>query len=176
MSTAVLTVPSAFHFRLTKHLVRRRPVSEEAAFIFSSTLKNGICKFDFIDMYIVPESEFSYRSLYGIELTSDCRAKVIKRAHDLNASLIELHSHPHARTSEFSPSDRSGFAEFVPHVWWRLKGRPYAAMVFGANDFDSLYWESNSHKPDGVLKLQLEDKELTPTELSFRHWDSNYEF
>jgi hypothetical protein len=41
----------------------------------------------------------------------------------------------------------------VPHLWWRLGGRPYAALVFGAETFDGLAW---NHSPaDAVPVVSL---------------------
>lgn len=131
--------------------------------------------FRFIEMHLVPPSEFGYKSLYGMELTDDCRAKVIKRAHDLGASLIEVHSHPKARAAEFSFSDHAGLADFVPHVWWRLKNKPYGAIVVGPNNFDSLSWSSNPRRPDGVLDLLVGEQRLAPTGLSLEHWEDSRE-
>jgi hypothetical protein len=155
-----------------KHLLPHRPKAEEAAFLFCRTLQTGTgTEFQFLDAHLVGPSEFSYKSLYGIELTDGCRATVIRRAHDLNASLLESHSHPRSAVAEFSPSDRSGFAAFVPHVWWRLKKKPYAALVMGPHGFDSLSWISNPERPDGVLDLIVGAERLRPTGLTFENWE-----
>ena len=95
---------------------------------------------------------------------------------DPTARLIEMHSHPRATVAEFSGSDRSGFAEFVPHVWWRLKKKPYAAIVVGPSSFDSLSWVSGPQRPDGVLDLQVGTERLRPTGLTFDNWERSHEF
>jgi hypothetical protein len=92
---------------------------------------------------------------------------MIKRAHDLNASVIELHSHPFSKHAEFSPSDLSGFSEFIPHVWWRLKGRPYAAIVLAPTGFDSLAWLENPTTPNGLLQIQAGSTLITPTGFTY---------
>jgi hypothetical protein len=68
------------------------------------------------------------------------RARVIKLAHERNAILLEVHSHPSGQPACFSPADIFGLVEFVPHIRWRLKGKPYAALVFGRNSVDGLAW------------------------------------
>ncbi|HSY92703.1 MAG TPA: hypothetical protein VK812_15110 [Candidatus Binatus sp.] len=177
MSSPHLTIPPDEHRLLLTHLLPPRPRSEEAAFVFCQVqLTNGEMEFCFLETYLVASEEFNSRSLYGIELTDTCKAKVIKRAHDLGASLLELHSHPRASTVEFSASDRHGFEDFVPHVWWRLKKKPYAAVVVGPGNFDSLYWTTNAKSPDGILELQVGDRRLTPTGLTIKHWDLAYGF
>jgi hypothetical protein len=171
MLNSSLIIPPDAHGALLNHLLPPRTDSEEAAFIFCQTqLVDAGAEFRFLEAYLVATEEFNYRSLYGIELTDTCRAKVIKRAHDLNASLLELHSHPRTSTVEFSASDRGGFDDFVPHVWWRLKKQPYAAVVVGPQNFDSLCWITNAKTPDSVLDLQVGDRRLTPTGLTLKHW------
>jgi hypothetical protein len=177
MSCSRLIIPPDQHASLLKHLLPARPRAEEAAFAFCQAQQaDGGVEFHFLEAHLVKPVEFNYRSLHGIELTDACRANVIKRAHDLDASLLELHSHPRATIVEFSPSDRSGFAEFVPHVWWRLKKRPYAAVVVGPDNFDSLSWITNAKRPDSALDLQVGDRCLTPTGLTLKNWDRPYDF
>jgi hypothetical protein len=176
MAAAFLQIPRTAYSRLLKHLLPRRPRSEEAAFVFCRVLAtNSEVQFQFLDLYPVPAGDFEYKSMFGIVLNDLCRAKVIKRAHDLNASLLELHSHPKASTAEFSPSDRSGFAEFVPHVWWRLKQRPYAAIVVSPAGFDSLFWITNATRPDGVLQVNVGERRLIPTGRTFEVYEGLHE-
>jgi hypothetical protein len=177
MATFSLCIPRKQHGVLMKHLLPRRSKTEEAAFIFCRDASvDGEMEFQFLDLHLVSPREFNYKSLYGLELTDGCRAEVIKRAHDLNSSLIEMHSHPRASLVKFSGSDRSGFEEFVPHVWWRLKKKPYAAIVVGPSGFDSLSWVSSPGRPDGVLDLRIGDERLTPTGLTFDNWELRHEF
>ena len=42
--------------------------------------------------------------------------------------------HRQGDPAEFSASDRKGLESFVPHVWWRLRHRPYLALVFRGDD------------------------------------------
>jgi hypothetical protein len=175
MATALLEIPPATYSCLLKHLLPPRPKSEEAAFVFCRALANNSeVHFHLLEHYLVPASDFEYKSMFGIVLNDRSRAKIIKRAHDLDASLVEMHSHPKSFAAEFSPSDRSGFAEFVPHVWWRLKQRPYAAIVVGPGGFDSLFWVTNATRPDGVLAVNA-GEHLIPTGRTFEAWDGDYE-
>jgi len=153
---------------IRSHLIPLRPKAEEAAFVYAR-FERGT--FEFVEWYPVPASDFVHRSLYHIELTDGCRAKTIKRAHDLKCSIIEFHSHPHARVVRFSPSDCLGFREYVPHVSWRLKGRPYGAVVVSPRGFDSLVWIANPNLPDGAAELVLEGRVLHPSGLSFEKGD-----
>jgi len=176
MPLSHLTIPGRRYAALMKHLLPHFPKAEEAAFVFCQARPSpGGTEFQFLEAHPVQRQEFSFRSLYGMELTDACRARVIKRAHDLNASLLEVHSHPRASLAEFSGSDLRGFAEFVPHVWWRLKNRPYAAIVVAPGGFDSLSWISGPQHADGVLDLLVGDEHLRPTGLTFEHWRRPHE-
>jgi hypothetical protein len=79
-------------------------------------------------------------SLRHVVLADDVRPRVIKTAWDRNECLIEAHSHGPRGHAEFSPSDLLGFEEWVPHVTWRLRGRPYAALVVAGDKWDALVW------------------------------------
>lgn len=115
----------------------------------------------------MPDNGFIIRSPYHFELTEQMRATVIKKAHDLDASIVELHSHKGSRWAEFSESDLFGFQEFVPHVWWRLKGRPYIAVVVSHTSFDGLVWLTNPNIPQRLDGIVTENSFLRPTKLTF---------
>ena len=86
------------------------------------------------------------------ELDDDVRAGVIKRAHNLNACLIEFHTHPMPGGACFSPSDIKGLKELAPQLLWRLKKRPYVAVVVAPDGLDALAWTSEGvRQVDGIL-------------------------
>jgi len=125
---------------IRSHLLESARGTEEVAFVFATwdALKGG--RFRAVDWYAVPPGGFLFCSAWHFELSDETRGLVIKRAHDLGVSLIEVHSHIDPEPPAFSPSDLYGFEEFVPHVWWRLRGRPYAAFVMSAGGLDGLAW------------------------------------
>jgi hypothetical protein len=155
MSKVILALPQKVHRALWDHLLPQRLEAEQAAFVFARLESNGdSARFGYLDWVPIPEVGFEYRSDVYLELADISRAKVIKQAHDLGASLIEFHSHTGAWPAAFSPSDLDGFTEFVPHVWWRLRGRPYAAVVVSRDSFDGLVWRKNPESPErlqGIL-------------------------
>jgi len=122
------------------------------------------------EMSLLSPDAFTSRSAYYLELTDETRARVMKRAHDLHAVLIEVHSHPHQVQAEFSPSDLSGFATFVPYVKWRLPGRPYAAVVHGCRTFDALIWESDKRMPGRLHEMTVDGNQYAPTGHTLAHW------
>lgn len=141
MSRAVINLDDERLNRLRRHLLPARSSCEEAAFLFARPehTSDGLV-FEVVEIYLVPPEGFTARSEYYLELSDATRAAVIKKAHDLDAALIEFHSHPKQREACFSWSDLHGFDEFVPHVMWRLNGRPYAAVVMALDSIDALFW------------------------------------
>jgi hypothetical protein len=103
----------------------------------------------------MPSEAFEYQSAHHVTLRDETRPEIIKWAGDANACLVEVHSHGDDGVAAFSPSDLWGFAEWVPHVRWRLRGRPYAAIVTAGDTFDALAWVDAKHDPVQVIALQV---------------------
>lgn len=170
----VIQLAAATYHALRTHLLPRPLHAEEAAFLFAKVSdEDGSLTFTVVDWYPVPPEGFATRSLYYLELTDETRAFVIKKAHDLGCALIEMHSHAGHSAAAFSPSDRNGFEEFVPHALWRLKGRPYAAVVMTTHSADALAWR-RTDEPLQVTSLTLDDGSVISTTrltLSMKHDD-----
>lgn len=162
--------------RVQGHLLPIGGECEEAAFLFTQPLESegGTVLHAFEEMLIPPEG-FVSRSGYYLELSDESRASVIKRAHDLKAGLIECHSHPTQRRACFSWSDLHGFDEFVPHVRWRLGGRPYGAIVFAPGSIDALVWVGPGRQALPVGSVRADRSHLKPTGLTVRNWEDIYE-
>lgn len=154
MRQVYLELPLDVYRRVRPHLLSDLN-NESAAFLFVRPENNpDATLFSCVDEYLVPVSGYRFRSGYHLELAEHVQAEVIKRAHDLGASLVELHSHVGHWPARFSESDFMGFSEFVPHVWWRLKGAPYFAIVMAGSGIDGIAWLEKPEKPqllDGLL-------------------------
>ena len=98
---------------------------------------------------LIEAEDFNLQSGYHVELADEVRPDLIKRAWEEEACVIEVHSHLDG-PARFSWSDLAGFDEWVPHMRWRLRGRPYAALVFAPDDFDALVWNGDT----GANRLQ----------------------
>jgi hypothetical protein len=155
-----------FFAEIRGHLLPPRHKVEEAAFAFAERVREGDLLFRAVEWHAVPPEGFVSRSAYHMELTDETRAHAIKRAHDLGASLVELHSHLWPAPPRFSPTDQDGFHEFVPHVWWRLKAKPYFAIVLSVGGFDGLAWTDNPLSPFRLNGLLTGDGLLEPTPIS----------
>ena len=100
-------------------------------------------------------SDIASQSARHVVLADDVRPRVIKTAWDRNQCLIEAHSHGPGGQAEFSPSDMLGFEEWVPHVRWRLGGRPYAALVLAGDTWDALVW--TDRVPVAPVAIEITD-------------------
>ena len=157
---------------LYSHLFPPDGYCEEAGFLY--------CKLDIHEservltvqeMDLLAPTAFSTRSPYYLELSSESRSQVMKRARHLDAVLAEVHSHPHQQRAEFSPRDVSGFDPFLRYVRWRLPGKPYAALVHGGVTFDALVWEPEGTIPGPLQTLLVDDTYYTPTGLTLENWN-----
>jgi hypothetical protein len=103
---------------------------------------------------VVPEVGFESRSEFHLVLRDDVRAEIIKWAWDMGASLVEAHSH-RVGDAAFSWSDLMGLQEWVPHLWWRLRGRPYGAIVLDGETVDALAWIEGANTPEQVAEVEI---------------------
>jgi hypothetical protein len=166
-----ISVPANLYDRLHAHLLPPDSPAEQAAFLFAkSTTAHVGCRFEVIDYLLIEPEGIEYHSLGYLELTDATRARVIKKAHDLGTSLIEMHSHRLPFPAVFSPTDIAGLREFVPHVWWRLKGKPYLALVVAPDSFDAFAWLTHPKKPKSIDYLLVGRRIIRPTGLSAKQW------
>ena len=163
---ATLAVPSRIHAQLIDHLLDSKV--EQVAFLLAAQEGNaGRLCLRVRDLVCMPEKDLDRQSAAHVSLAEDVRPQLIKWAFDSGACLVEAHSHLSDHPAMFSSTDLAGLREFVPHVWWRLRGRPYMALVFSRTGFDALAWISARDKPEPVAFLQVGAVEQRPTGLTF---------
>ena len=143
---------------------------EQGAFLFASPTGNRELRIT--DIATLRPEHFTMQTAYCLELQENVLQEMILRAHRTDAALVEAHSHPFARGRrvQFSPLDREGLADVGPHVSWRLPGRPYVALVFGWDAFDSLFWEGGERSPRGSVDLLVCGQVLCASRESERAW------
>lgn len=145
MSSATITIPKAVLLAIQAHLFPGNSRIEQGGFLLcaprAKELPYALLVEDWLplmrDDYVTQASDY-------LELSDAARARIIKLAHERNAILLEVHSHPSGQPACFSPADILGLVEFVPHIRWRLGGKPYAALVFGRSSIDGLAWFGDS--------------------------------
>jgi hypothetical protein len=115
--------------------------------------------------------DLEFRSDFHVSLKDHVRPQIIKWAWDHDGCLIEAHSHGQHGSATFSASDLHGFEEWVPHVRWRLKQRPYAAIVTAGDHFDALAWIHSPGAHEQIETLEVAGGEpyfATRTTLAWR--------
>ncbi|MCG8594176.1 MAG: Mov34/MPN/PAD-1 family protein [Kiloniellales bacterium] len=167
----ILKLTDDDHTRLWSHLLPQNTGNEQAAFLFCRTAQdNGGIVFEAVDHALFSPSDFAAQYDDYIELTDEARIGLIKRAHHSETALAELHSHPGPWPAAFSRSDRMGLRETVPHMRWRLKHRPYLAIVVAPSGFDALVWSQNANIPEPLAGIDVEGTLMTPTNNSLEGW------
>jgi hypothetical protein len=175
MSKLILRMERALRDALHRHLLPPDSDCEEAAFVFAKfTDVGGDFVFETVEHVFIPPEGFVHRSPKFLELKDEVRGRVIKRAHDLGAMVVEFHSHP-LYTAEFSWSDKRGLREFAPHVRWRLKKAPYGAIVVAPTGFDALFWVGASTEPVTLDEWCVDGVVSRPTALTLTHWENTDE-
>ncbi len=152
----VVSIPNCMFKRIRKALLPSNMKVEEVCFLFAD-VKSTDYEIHFMirEWHHVESAEYDFQSANHVALRDEMRPKIIKQAHDLNAALVELHSHLGEGPAQFSSSDICGFREFVPHVRWRLSNKPYAAAVFTQSDFDALVWVGDQNIPMPLTEIQI---------------------
>lgn len=163
-----LHVEPALHAQVMGHL-RSPGLAEQAAFMFALRRPDNDL-FDAVAGELMTRHDLAHQYSDYLELSDEARVRLVKRAHALGASLVELHSHPFPVPAAFSMADREGLRETVPHMWWRLANRPYFAIVVGPDDIDALAWLDNHSIPRPLDALVTGGARLTPTNNSLKGW------
>ncbi len=149
-----LDLPVGLKEELWSHLLQNE--TEQVAFVFAAVAADGdTTVFAAQDHYLAAPDDFRIHSEFHVELTDEARSRIIKRAGDTGTTLVELHSHPgDVWGAMFSPSDMYGFSDFVPHCRWRLRNRPYLAVVVSPAGADALAWTDQSGQPVALAAIR----------------------
>jgi hypothetical protein len=121
----------------------------------------------------MPPEAFEYQGAFHVALRDEIRPEVIKWAWDARRCLVEVHSHGDEGVAQFSASDVWGLEEWVPHVRWRLRGLPYAAIVTAGDTFDALAWIGDAAEPSQVERIEVDGDACRATgrTLARRSWE-----
>lgn len=132
---ASISFPKELFDELLSHLER----PEEVAFMLADPPTNGC--FRIRDLRIISCKRHLDDSTDRANLDDSIRSEVIQWAWETDACLVEAHSHGRwFLPVQFSGFDLDQFVDWVPHVRWRLRGRPYAALVTAGTQLDGLAW------------------------------------
>lgn len=171
MTSTILALSPSKKRDLWTHLLPQNSLQEQAAFLFCKRRTiDDRSVFTPVEMALLEPDDFAAQQDDYLELTDACRIRLIKRAHSLGASLVELHSHPRSQKISFSRSDRIGLQETVSHMRWRLKNCPYIAVVVGPCGFDALVWTDQSTVPGPLAGIRVGTALYEPTNASLDGW------
>ena len=56
---------------------------------------------------------------------------------------------------------------------WRLKRRPYIAIVVAPSGFDALVWYGDDTEPKSLAGIEVDDTLLTPTNITIGGWNED---
>lgn len=154
---------------LWRHLLPSPHELEEAAFLFVRQDPADPTRLICEDVRLLGPEDLVVQLPYHIELAEHVRPQLIKRAHDTGQILLEAHSHLGNRPVRFSDSDLFGFDEWVPHIRWRLKGRPYAAIVVSEGSYDGFAWMDITPERLDVIEVVGEGGMIATSLSSFQN-------
>lgn len=156
--------------RVRQHLLPPGSSLEHGAFLFCSYgLTEQTMTFECVEVMAMQPADYLEQATDYLELRDDTRARLIKRAHDSGLAIVETHSHPGPYPAALSDADLEGLAAFVPHVRWRLKNRPYAALVFARSGFDGLAWIGNDSPATQISRIETESSYVPATGLTLSY-------
>jgi hypothetical protein len=155
--TTFLDLQRGLRAQLWVHLLQNDV--EQVAIVFAAVdAQADAIVFRTKEVYLATPDDFEIHSGYHIELTDEARARIIKQAWDTGTTPVEFHSHPGDAgdlwPAMFSASDMYGFSDYVPHCRWRLRGRPYLAVVVSNNGFDALVWAGTDNEPAALYAIR----------------------
>lgn len=166
-----LDMPTGTRDKIWTHLSPNPASTEEAGFGLARFVSNDSeCQFSLFQWMALTDSDFLYKDSDYLHMTDEARVRIIKAAHSNDACLVEFHSHPFPCDAEFSFADRNGFKEFVPQIWWRLKQKPYLAVVVGPENFDGLAWLQDPESPIALNEINDGEVAEKATGLSIISW------
>lgn len=150
----------SFPKKIFEDLVAHLDRPEEVAFMLADPPEDGC--FRIRELRIMGNERFTDQTDDFGRLDDAIRGEVIRWAWDTDACLIEAHSHGRLFLPvRFSGFDFDQFEEWVPHVRWRLGGRPYGALVTAGVQFDGLAWIGDS--PEAIERIMVDGRADLPT-------------
>lgn len=163
--TASINMKNNTLTEVMQHLFPKGDRREQGGFLFCN-FDAALQRFEVLEWQPLQGSDYAFQERDYLELADDTRAALIKKAHDMQASLVEVHCHPGQHKVAFSIADWMGFKDFVPHIRWRLAKRPYAALVFGQACVDGFAWIDDSKTPIAIKQISTETTSHATTGIS----------
>lgn len=171
MHGATITIPEAILVAVKAHLFPPNTRVEHGGFLLCAPCtEQSPYELSVQDWVPLLPGDYVTQASDYLELSDEACARIIRLAHERNAVLLEVHSHPSGQPACFSQADIAGLVEFVPHIRWRLKGNPYAALVFGRQSVDGLAWFGDSKTSLPIVHIDSGSHIQGTTLLSNKHY------
>lgn len=170
--SVVVRIDDLMYKEVRSHLLQND--LEHVCFLYYRSIFNkGNYVMDVQDFYIVPAHEYDCQYEFHVSLKEECQSKIIKKAWDKKLSIGEIHSHPASMRAKFSATDISGFQDFVPHIWWRLKKGPYFALVISQYEIDALAWIKGPGSYEAVKRIEVGNSLIYPSNNTLKQMEEN---
>jgi hypothetical protein len=165
---ATLSCPAEAYDELVSRM-NDRP--EEVAFMLAGQM-SAAAAFRISALRFVDGHRFAHRSEDRAEPDDEIRGEMIRWAWENGDCLVEAHSHgAMVVPASFSRFDVGQFEEWVPHVRWRLRGRPYLALVIAGDQVDGLAWIATHAEPIERIEVDGRD-DVATTGASFAYLEA----
>jgi hypothetical protein len=150
-----IIIPFTVATTLRAHLFQNE--LEQGAFLFAETKSAGAgVELSVCDYYLVPARGWDVQMEIYLEMKDSERAKIMELAREENLCAIDCHSHPKAGEDVwFSPSDIAGISDFAQYAKWKLDGKPFAAMVWGEQSIDAVFWQKDFATAERVARVDI---------------------
>jgi hypothetical protein len=162
VTRTTIVIPQPIDERLEAHLGKR---GEQLAFLGARASGNSL---EVLETLLVGSELLDPTERWHVALSDSGRVAVLAWASQGGFTLIEVHTHGRWFPACFSQTDLRGLADWVPHVMWRLGGRPYAALVVAGDTLDALVWDSKDAAPATAAVVERSGQALIPTGNSLR--------
>lgn len=172
MASPMVTMPEAVFRAVRSHLFPFFSQREQGGFLLCKVTASSESTPDFSVVEWLPMKRQDYvaQDIDYLELSDASRVRVIKSAHAADCALVEVHCHPGSQPACFSRFDMAGLYEFVPHIRWRLKGKPYGALVFAPSSVDGLVWAGTSKAAVPLTSIIVGSRPITTTGLTTKYF------
>jgi hypothetical protein len=173
--TISMSMTTNAYQELRRHLLQDE--NEQAAFMFADMeATEDQLIFVVQEIHFMTAEKYTFQSSYHITLDDDVLGEMIRIAWQAGRVLVEVHSHrDDSSPVSFSGSDIRGFASVVPHVRWRMKGRPYAAIVMNETSLDALVWDGELDTARPLTRLEVGKDIVYPTNETLDYFESKYD-
>ncbi len=154
MRTRVLLSQTQYK-KLKRHLFNDD--SEQGAFLFARRKqKRDMLDFVIDEIYFVPTDRWRFRNAGYLELEEKEKVKIMLKAREIGADVLECHSHVSSTKASFSFFDLEEMQKFIQYVWWKLPEKIYGALVWSRKDVNGVIWLPKQYEPITIESVEVQ--------------------